>query len=522
MKTLCLGAVAALVGASLAGCASPHYPISEGGERGPAPLTEGRPQYPIEAARAVPAPAPVAAQSAPKDDDAPVTTPTARPPATVDSQPLPPPSQSAMSGGYAGVARLQYAAYRTEDESEGSGPPPAAPPASTPAATPAPTPAPSANAPALTPQMVIHDQSASPPTPASPKHDTVSAQPAPTATRRTGTLPRPEASEVATAASEPITPATDAPGMSITGAVVHASGVFENYEVQKGDHVDALARAFNTSRNILVDENHLKSPFTLRNGQIIKVPVAKAYVVKSGDTLSGVARRFSVSLAELADLNHLASHADLKAGQQIGLPSSMRDKGPLRVEEVQYAQAPTPPHGYSYTPTERGRVVEVSPSAQPYVSSRPVTPIPEAAPSMSDADAARAAKGRFIWPVRGDIISHFGPMGVGQRNDGVDIKAAQDASVKAAADGQVLYAGNQVKGYGNVVLLQHADGWVTVYAHLDKIEVHTQDQVTQGQELGLVGADEGGQTSLHFEIRYHPAPGVKTQALDPVLLLPVG
>src|SRR5580704_4533039 len=107
MKTLCLGAVAALVGASLAGCASPHYPLSESGERGPAPLTEQRPQYPIEAAaRAAPPPAPVAAQTAPKDDDAPVTTPTAQPPATVDSQPLPPPSQSSLSGSYATGARL--------------------------------------------------------------------------------------------------------------------------------------------------------------------------------------------------------------------------------------------------------------------------------------------------------------------------------------------------------------------------------------------------------------------------------
>jgi len=114
-------------------------------------------------------------------------------------------------------------------------------------------------------------------------------------------------------------------------------------------------------------------------------------------------------------------------------------------------------------------------------------------------------------------------MGVGQRNDGVDIRVSQGTSVKAAADGQVLYAGNQIKGYGNAVLVQHADGWVTVYAYLDKVDVHAKDPVTQGQEIGLSGVTaDSGKPALHFEIRYHPVPGVKTQAVDPVLVLPIG
>ena len=90
--------------------------------------------------------------------------------------------------------------------------------------------------------------------------------------------------------------------------------------------------------------------------------------------------------------------------------------------------------------------------------------------TLTDAQIAAAARGRFVWPVRGDIVRRFGPLGVGRRNDGVDIKAAQGTDVQAAAPGEVVYAGNQVPGFGNLVLIKHADGWVTAYAHLDKVE----------------------------------------------------
>jgi murein DD-endopeptidase MepM/ murein hydrolase activator NlpD len=142
---------------------------------------------------------------------------------------------------------------------------------------------------------------------------------------------------------------------------------------------------------------------------------------------------------------------------------------------------------------------------------------------LSEAQVASASRGRFIWPLHGEFIARFGPMGVGRRNDGVDIKAAQGTAVLAAAAGEVAYAGDQVPGYGNLVLIKHADGWVTAYAHLDKVEVHMKDQVAQGQEVGQVGmTGDAAQPALHFEVRYAPAPGAKTQPVDPVLVLPAG
>jgi murein DD-endopeptidase MepM/ murein hydrolase activator NlpD len=329
--------------------------------------------------------------------------------------------------------------------------------------------------------------------------------------------------------------------------VVRAPGdVFENYEVQRGDHIDALARAFTTTRTVLLDANrNVRPPYLLHPGQILKVPVAKAYVARDGDTLAGVAKRFSVNADELAQINHVSARAPLRAGEQIGLPSSMRDRGPQRgAGEAEYAAAEAPirtappPPSYAapppVTPAPERRVAQTPPAAEPYTPSppqaeraptyiTPASPPPPAASGYTDSEIAQAARGRFVWPVRGDIVLRFGPQGVGRRNDGVDIKAAQGTVVKAAAQGEVVYAGDQVPGFGNLVLIKHADGWVTAYAHLDTVDVAMKQQVSQGQSLGSVGMTGGvTQPELHFEVRYAPTPADKAKPVDPVLVLPMG
>jgi murein DD-endopeptidase MepM/ murein hydrolase activator NlpD len=123
--------------------------------------------------------------------------------------------------------------------------------------------------------------------------------------------------------------------------------------------------------------------------------------------------------------------------------------------------------------------------------------------------------------VRGDILSPFGVKDVSQRNDGVDVKAPEGSIVHAAADGEVVYAGDQVPGFGNLVLVKHADGWVTAYAHLGKVAVKMRDSVTQGEEIGLVGQTGGvSEPQLHFEVRYAPSPVEKAKPVDPLLVLP--
>lgn len=110
--------------------------------------------------------------------------------------------------------------------------------------------------------------------------------------------------------------------------------------------------------------------------------------------------------------------------------------------------------------------------------------------------------GRFAWPVKGKIISGFGRRGSGLHNDGINIAADPNAPVKAADSGTVVYAGNELAGYGNLLLVRHANGYVTAYAHNNKILVGRGDKVRQGQTIALVGATgDVDRPQLHFEIR---------------------
>ncbi|HXQ17886.1 MAG TPA: LysM peptidoglycan-binding domain-containing M23 family metallopeptidase [Caulobacteraceae bacterium] len=511
--------IAALVCGSLTACASPAYPISEDRTAGSAPMRMARPAYPISEQAppprtVAPTPPPVTAP----DDAESSGPPLAAPVSPVESQPLAPPGPSAsnLDTVFSGEARLQYASLSTQSAPSAAGAPVSTtptsapvstslpPPAPTPAVDAAPAPATSAPAPAaepaLVPQMVVHDQ------------------PAPPSSGR----PSPSVREAAATAPDRL---LNAPaGGGVPGAVVDASGgIFENYEVQRGDHIDALARGFSTTPDVLIDANHIRAPYRIRPGQIMRVPVAKAYLARGGDTLTSVARRFSVGVDELAQLNHLSARALLRSGQEIGLPSSMRDRG------AEYADSAPPTSSYmtperpyrSYPPSSTVPVpsVETPPRYLPPSSS---SALPQPA-TMSDSDIAQAAHGRFVWPVRGDMMARFGAQGVGRRNDGIDIRASQGTVVKAAASGEVVYAGNQVPGFGNLVLIKHADGWVTAYAHLDQVDVQMKQQVAQGQPLGSVGTSGGAtEPELHFEVRFAPTPADKARPVDPVLVLPLG
>lgn len=126
-----------------------------------------------------------------------------------------------------------------------------------------------------------------------------------------------------------------------------------------------------------------------------------------------------------------------------------------------------------------------------------------------------------MWPLKGAVVSPFGPQGAGLRNEGLNIAASRGTAVRAASAGEVVYAGNAIPGYGNLILMKHADGWVTAYGHLDSIKVRMRDRVEQGQEIGAVGDSGGaGEPQLHFEVRYAPTPTDKARPVDPALVLP--
>jgi murein DD-endopeptidase MepM/ murein hydrolase activator NlpD len=119
-----------------------------------------------------------------------------------------------------------------------------------------------------------------------------------------------------------------------------------------------------------------------------------------------------------------------------------------------------------------------------------------------EPDGTIKSSNRFIWPVRGKVISEFGRRGSGVHNDGINIAAEPGSPVKAADGGVVVYAGNELAGYGNLLLLRHSSGYVTAYAHNKRLLVGRGDNVVQGQTIALVGSTgDVDRPQLHFEIR---------------------
>jgi murein DD-endopeptidase MepM/ murein hydrolase activator NlpD len=136
---------------------------------------------------------------------------------------------------------------------------------------------------------------------------------------------------------------------------------------------------------------------------------------------------------------------------------------------------------------------------------------PPPPPAVGSHEGGRS----FIWPLHGRLLSRYGNGEGGIHNDGVNIAAPQGTPVLAADAGVVAYAGNELRGYGNLVLIKHADGWLTAYAHNSVLLVKRGERVRRGQPIARVGATGAvGEPQLHFEIRHG------TRALDPADYLP--
>jgi murein DD-endopeptidase MepM/ murein hydrolase activator NlpD len=166
-----------------------------------------------------------------------------------------------------------------------------------------------------------------------------------------------------------------------------------------------------------------------------------------------------------------------------------------------------PERGPAYAPPGR---VEVRPLDQPGPHKKSAhawdkqSSNDRATLQTASVDAGTVA---FAWPLRGHVLSEFGSKLSGERNDGINISAGFGAPIHAAANGTVSYAGSELKGYGNLILIRHADGYVTAYAHARNLIVARGDVVSQGQVIGYAG-DTGGTTEpqLHFEIRHGTTP----------------
>lgn len=301
-------------------------------------------------------------------------------------------------------------------------------------------------------------------------------------------------------------------------------------KVGAGETVYGIAKRADVPIRAVIDANRLTAPFRLELGQEIYVPRGITHTVAVGETLYGISRRYGVDSFSLAKLNKVAAPYSLTAGQTLRLPLSdfaalppLPQPAPAQPAIVQpqrlaqpvTAASPSPETAPQLPPPVAQDRLAVRPPPQP--TPTPLPP-PSAAPavappvaSLIDRDSGGAGAPKFSWPVKGAILSTFGAKSGGLHNDGINIAAKPGATVLAAQEGVVVYAGNELKGYGNLVLVRHASGWLSAYAHNMEILVKRDQRVTRGQPIAKVGST-GSVTKpqLHFEIRNG------TQAIDPL------
>jgi murein DD-endopeptidase MepM/ murein hydrolase activator NlpD len=300
--------------------------------------------------------------------------------------------------------------------------------------------------------------------------------------------------------------------------------------VGTSDTLDTLAHRYHVSPAAILQANGYKGPRTLSPGQqliippqaaavaapALAAPASKAaaavsapptvHVVNRGDTLLSVARRNHVTATELAKANSLEPSAKLKLGMKLTVPGAKTA-----------AVAPSAPAAVAAAQPAATKVVTAT--AGPPQSARlaQATTTPEDAKVESPIKAAEAtgALPTFRWPVRGKVITSYGAKTNGKANDGINLAVPEGTPVKAAEDGVVAYSGNELKGYGNLVLVRHSNGYVTAYAHASELLVKRGDPIKRGQIIAKSGqSGEVGSPQLHFEIRKGSSPVDPLQFLN--------
>ena len=221
--------------------------------------------------------------------------------------------------------------------------------------------------------------------------------------------------------------------------------------------------------------------------------------VVPGDTLYSLSRKYSVPVNDLAVMNNLNAPFALYAGQVVRVPNL--ETAPVRV--ASNATAKTEPVKTTVTPTTtKSKPTDTKQKQTKSQSQKTSTKQSSGNTVKKLPTIAARSSSRFSWPVRGKILSNYGSKSNGLFNDGINIAAARGTTVTAAENGVVAYAGNEVKGMGNLIIIQHSDGWMTVYAHMDSIAVRRGARVNVGGKIGTVGqTGKVNKPQLHFEVR---------------------
>ena len=366
--------------------------------------------------------------------------------------------------------------------------------------------------------------------------------------------------------------AAPAPGQNL-GQKIPNIPTGTTVDVQPGDSLYSIAKRHKVALSALMEVNQLKTP-NLKPGQKLVLPAsarkpivkaetrvasatgavppsiqpvatsvanvppvvtasaewAGSYTVKPGDSLYAVAKAHKVTLADLQRVNGISDPTKVRPGVTLKVPGA---KGPAAGDAPVAAAVPRVVTAAA-VPALSGngsigspKIINATPVAAPVTAAPIAAPVEAVSPPIAVAPAApvvttaapsattAAAPGKFRWPVKGPVLASFGKRPDGSQNDGVDLSVPVGTDVHAAAAGTIAYAGSELKGYGNLILVRHDNGWVSAYAHASEILVKRGDAVTRGQVIAKSGqSGTVGQPQLHFELRQGSKPVDPTPHLE--------
>lgn len=311
------------------------------------------------------------------------------------------------------------------------------------------------------------------------------ADPAPTPPPQMGA----DASTVELAETQPVWTAQQVVANARTVAA-------STYVVQPGDTLRGVGNRTGAGSEAIARANGLIAPYALRAGQKLQVPGGRYHLVAEGETGIAIAAAYGVAWSRIVAVNGLSEPYMLRRGQRLLLPGD----APARAPGIEQRAAA---FRIDIDDVLTGGQPAAADNAPVAVASRAPKPLPSNVPI---AQPARLS-GSFVWPLKGMILSRFGPGESGAKNNGIDIAAPMGTPIRAAADGVVAYAGDKVAVFGGLVLLNHGSNWVSAYGHASRVDVVRGQKVTKGQVIGLVG-DTGyaSKPKLHFELRKDRVP----------------
>ena len=282
------------------------------------------------------------------------------------------------------------------------------------------------------------------------------------------------------------------------GAPYQGCGV--SYTVQPNDTLSGIAQRCGVEMYELAEQNDLNQPFTLQAGQVLSLPGGQIHTVQRGENLYRIALSYGMTTEEMAALNDIPPPYTIHPGQQLRTSASVRT-----------ASVASPPPAAPPVAREPARpAARVEARAPNPSTSAPARPVDHS------RSIAPAPGGAFVWPLDGEVLQSFGPQEGGRRSDGLKIAARVGDPVVAAASGQVIYAGDELQNFGQLVLIRHENGYVTAYAHNSVLRVAENAEVQAGDVIAEAGqTGSADRPMLHCEVRRNMSPIDPMEVLAP-------